>query len=111
MPDDVMGDVNSLIARRVVVTHNGPAFDHIVAQRYGMRIVAWEDTLLGTHALYSHLPKGLSHVVTRYLDVTPWKEQEDRTADIDRLHIYNARDTLYTALARRAQLAELKEAS
>jgi hypothetical protein len=54
---------------------------------------------LMTHAHASHLPKGLSHVVQLRLDVTAWKEQEDRTADLERLWTYNARDTLYTSLA------------
>ena len=99
---------NAVLSRRRAVTHNGPAFDHIVAARYGIRIEAWEDTLLGAHALSGHMPKNLAHVVTLYLDVPPWKQLEDRGADIERLWIYNGRDCLYTALARKAQRKELR---
>jgi uracil-DNA glycosylase len=99
---------NAVLAKRRAVTHNGPAFDHIVAARYGIRIAQWEDTLLGAHALSGHMPKNLAHVVTLYLDVPPWKQLEDRGADIERLWIYNGRDCLYTALAREAQRKELR---
>jgi hypothetical protein len=87
------------LAYRAAVTHNGPAFDHIVAARYGIRIQRWEDTLLLAHAMAGHMPKNLAHVVTLYLDVPPWKQLEDRGVDIERLHVYNGRDCLYTALA------------
>lgn len=98
-PVSVSRDVSKALARRVAVTHNGPAFDHIVAARYGIEIRAWEDTLLAAHASAGHMPKNLAHVVTCYLDVPLWKQLEDRGADIARLHVYNGRDCLYTRLA------------
>lgn len=101
---------NQVLARMVAVTHNGPAFDHVVAARYGLRIQQWDDTLLGAHALAGHMPKNLAHVVTLYLDVPPWKQLEDRGVNIDRLHVYNGRDCLYTMLAREAQRKELAAA-
>src|SRR5690606_4547677 len=107
-PDRVAAMLSSTLASRVSVTHNGPAFDHIVEARYGIRVGAWEDTLIAAHAVASHMPKGLAHVVTQYLDVPPWKEFEDRNADLERLWIYNARDTLYTILAWRALREELE---
>lgn len=106
-PGDVAAEISRVTTRARVVTHNGPAFDHIVADRYGIEIDKWDDTLLATHAVASHLPKGLSHVVSLRLDVTAWKEQEDRTADLPRLWVYNARDTLYTILAWLAIRREL----
>jgi uracil-DNA glycosylase family 4 len=90
--------VSRCLAERVAVTHNGPGFDHIVAQRYGLRIARWDDTLLHAHATASHMPKRLAHCVTQSLDVAPWKELENRTATLDRLWGYNAQDTLYTIL-------------
>lgn len=87
------------LARRCAITHNGPAFDHIVAARYGIKIQSWGDTLLLAHAMAAHMPKNLAHVATLYLDVPPWKQLEDRGVDIERLHVYNGRDCLYTALA------------
>lgn len=100
---DVAREVSAALATRVAVTHNGPAFDHIVAARYGIEIGAWDDTLLATHALAGHLPKNLAHVVTTAgdcgLDVTAWKQNEDRGADLERLWVYNGRDCLYTILA------------
>jgi hypothetical protein len=88
-----------------MVTHNGPGFDHLVLSRYGFTWEDWEDTMLMSHALRGHMPKNLAWVVTTagggMLDVGPWKQLEDRGADITRLHIYNARDTLYMMLAYR----------
>ncbi len=91
--------VSDALSTRITITHNGPAFDHIVAARYGIRIAAWDDTMLAAHVLASHMPKDLGHVVTMRHDVGPWKELEDRTADLPRLWVYNARDTLYTLMA------------
>lgn len=92
--------VSKHLSSRTVVTHNGPSFDHIVADRYridlGSRL---HDTITAYHVLESHLPKALPHVVTQYLDVPPWKCYEDRTADLERLYSYNMRDALYTILA------------
>lgn len=99
--------VNEALKGRSMVTHNGPAFDHIVLKRYGVLWEKWEDTLIASHVLRSHLPKNLAHVVTTYCDVPPWKQLEDRTATIDRLHLYNGRDVLYTALAWREIRKEL----
>jgi hypothetical protein len=101
-PATAAGIVSRRLAKAVAVTHNGPVFDHIVAARYAIKIGAWEDTLLGAHSHASHLPKNLAHVATHYLDVPPWK-QWDHAENIEKLWGYNARDTLYTILARRAQ--------
>ena len=100
---DVAREVSACFASRVVVTHNGPAFDHIVAARYGLVIREWDDTLLAQHAVAGHMKKNLHHTVTTAgdcsIDVTAWKEQEDRGADLARLWNYNGRDVLYTILA------------
>lgn len=105
-PAKVAAAVSAFWRKRRVITHNGPAFDHIVAARYGLQIVEWDDTLLAAHAIAPELKKKLSHVVTLGLDVPPWKELEDRTATIERLWIYNARDVLYMTL--RWQQADMK---
>jgi hypothetical protein len=100
---DVAREVSEVFRTRVVVTHNGPAFDHIVAARYNLKIAEWDDTLLAQHAIAGHMKKNLAHVVTTVgdcaLDVPAWKEQEDRGADLARLWHYNGRDVLYTILA------------
>jgi uracil-DNA glycosylase family 4 len=110
-PDRIAAHITRALATRVSVTHNGPSFDHIVEERYGIRHTAWEDTLLAAHTMTSHLPKNLAQVVTTYLDVPPWKLLEDRTADLERLWMYNGRDTLYTILAWQRLHAELREAA
>jgi uracil-DNA glycosylase family 4 len=97
-PARVAAMISAHWATRRVITHNGPAFDHIVARRYGLRIREWGDTLIAAHATEPWLPKGLSHVVTMGVDVAPWKQLEDRTATIERLWTYNARDSLYMML-------------
>jgi uracil-DNA glycosylase family 4 len=92
--------VTTALRARTTVTHNGPAFDHLVIERYGIGFGKWEDTLLLAHALWPGLKKGLSHVVTACgLDVPPWKELENRTATLEKLWGYNGQDTLYTKLA------------
>lgn len=104
-PHRVLELVNACLATRRAVTHNGPAFDFIVADRYGIYFAGgWEDTLLAAHATHGHLPKNLAQVVTAIamLDVPPWKQLEDRGVDIERLWYYNGRDCLYTILAWQA---------
>lgn len=105
--------VSEAFASRSVVTHNGPAFDHVVMHRYGLRFDRWDDTLLAAHAIASHLPKHLAMVATYHagLDVPAWKEFEDRTADLERLWAYNGRDTLYTILAWQRLQKQLREAA
>lgn len=99
-PGWVARAISERLAVTSMVTHNGPNFDHIVLRRYGFSWKAWDDTLLVSHVMASHLPKFLSHVVTASgLDVGPWKELEDRSAARERLWIYNGRDTCYTKLA------------
>jgi hypothetical protein len=98
-PSGVAAELSAMLATRIMVSHNGPAFDHIVMARYGIRITAWDDTLLASHALAGHMPKNLAHVATQHLDVPPWKQLEDRGASIERLWVYNGRDCLYTILA------------
>jgi hypothetical protein len=104
-PGAIAAEISRVFQGRVMVTHNGPGFDHLVLQRYGFTWEGWEDTMLMSHALRGHMPKNLAWVVTTagggMLDVGPWKQLEDRGADITRLHIYNARDTLYMMLAYR----------
>jgi uracil-DNA glycosylase family 4 len=97
-PAKIAGLVSEYWKSRRVITHNGPSFDHIIAHRYGLQIEEWDDTLIAAHATAPELPKNLAHVVTMGLDVAPWKTQEDRTADLPRLFVYNGRDTLYTIL-------------
>jgi len=94
---DVAHEVSEALATRVTVTHNGPAFDHIVAARYGIRIARWDDTLLAAHATQSHLPKNLAQVVSQHLDVGPWK-QWDHNGSVDAMWQYCGLDGLYTIL-------------
>lgn len=94
--------INAALASRRVITHNGPGFDFIVCARYGILAPRWDDTLIASHSTEGHLPKNLAFLVTRLgVDVGPWKMQEDRGADLERLWVYNGRDCLYTMLAWR----------
>lgn len=109
-PKRVAKLITECLASRLSVTHNGPFFDFIVEERYGIHVQRWEDTLLQAHALRSHEPRNLYHVVSRGLDVGAWKEQEDRNADLPRLYRYNARDSLYTVLRWTQQRDEMRAA-
>jgi len=95
---------------RVVVTHNGPQFDQIVLGVRGIRLRRHEDTLIAHHAFASHLPAGLDHVVSEYVDASPWKYLSKNRrvgdkklaswkADGEELCEYNAKDVVLTALA------------
>lgn len=90
--------LSEFFASRTAVTHNGPMFDHIVLARHGIKLAKWEDTLLAHHAFASHMPKRLSHVVSMYVDVPPWKD-EKHAEQLREYYRYNARDALYTKLA------------
>ncbi len=95
--------INRVLETRVAVTHNGPAFDHIVLQRHGIHVPNWEDSILAAHASAGHLPKRLSHVVSMYLDTPAWKQEHaaDRMGEgegLEPMWRYNARDCLYTRL-------------
>lgn len=106
-PSRVAKMVSDFWRERRVVTHNGPAFDHIVAPRYELVINEWDDTLVASHAVTPELPKNLAHVVSMRIDVPPWKLQEDRTADLPRLWVYNGRDGLYMMLSWQQQKVDV----
>jgi uncharacterized protein YprB with RNaseH-like and TPR domain len=109
--DAVARDVTRLLASRVTVTHNGPAFDHIVMARYGCHIgEKWDDTLLMTHALRGHMPKGLAFLVSLYCDSDPWKTV-DHAQCIEDLWRYNAQDLVRTSIVYQAIKREMKEAA
>ncbi len=97
-PSKVAGLITNTLRDRVAVTHNGPCFDHIVSERYGIHVGAWEDTLLMRHSIAGHLPKALDFTVSMHLDAGPWKQWEHSKA-IEDLWVYNGRDCLYTVLA------------
>lgn len=101
--------ITEALRTRIAITHNGPAFDHIVLMRYGIRVARWDDTLNMAHAAHSHLPKRLSFVVHRYCDVPPWKTF-DHAADMAAMHVYNGRDSLYTAMVAPALRQAVREA-
>ncbi len=99
---------SATLANRLVVTHNGPMFDHIVAARYDIRIKRWADTLYLTHVLEGHMPKNLPYVVTNNeVDALPWKHLEARGSNLPALMRYNGRDCLYSILAYRNLAARM----
>lgn len=93
----VAAQISSHLSSRFAVTHNGPAFDHIVAPRYGLQIRRFHDTLLGAHAVSSHMKKSLDFCVHTHLSAPPWKTW-DHGDDISKLFTYCGRDGLYTRL-------------
>jgi DNA polymerase I-like protein with 3'-5' exonuclease and polymerase domains len=97
-PADIARMVTKACSTRTVITHNGPAFDHVVAARYGLHFPIWEDTLNMMHALDGHLPKGLAYLVGTALDAPPWK-QAPHSDNVQQLWGYNLQDVLYTRLA------------
>jgi DNA polymerase I-like protein with 3'-5' exonuclease and polymerase domains len=104
------------LSTRVVVTHNGPAFDEIVLKRFGVTYRRKEDTLIAHHSFASHLPKSLAHVVSVYVDSGAWKmiyrgrEMGEKgsfgIADED-LSPYNAADVRLGSMAWRRMQPDL----
>lgn len=109
-PHAVAGIVTRCLRKRTMVTHNGPAFDHVVAHRVGIRWGEWEDTLLETHALRSHMPKGLNHLVSTTLDAPAWKEVPHADC-IEDLWKYNMQDVCYTIRSHKELSRELRRES
>lgn len=96
---EVAAELTRVLASRIAVTHNGPAFDHIVSSQHGIHVSQWEDTMVLYNVIDGHMPKRLDHVASTYLDVGPWKTWESRKSTLDELWVYNGRDTLYTIQA------------
>lgn len=61
--------------RSAIVMHNGYGYDRPALEKDGVTLSPknQEDTLIGHHAFASHFPQRLDHVVSTYLDSTPWK--------------------------------------
>lgn len=97
---EALATINEAMQGRVVVTHNGALFDIPIAERHGFRFDKWEDTIIAYHALTSGFPRGLSHVVSCYVDAPPWKHW-NHGENLQTLWEYCGRDGLYTALAER----------
>jgi uracil-DNA glycosylase family 4 len=67
--------LNRMLRGRTVVFHNGYGFDQIAMKRDGVTFekVQLEDTLIAHHAYASHFPQKLDHVVSTFVDSSPWK--------------------------------------
>jgi DNA polymerase I-like protein with 3'-5' exonuclease and polymerase domains len=77
--------------------------------------IPWHDSLLAHHSYASHLPQGLSQVVSEYLDSGPWKirfgrqgasKDEPENMSPEDLVRYNAADVHLTARAWRSIQAD-----
>ena len=97
-----------LVAKRVVVFHNGFNFDQIALRRDGVLFGAIEDTLLAHHAFASHLPQKLDQLAGEFTDSGPWKMEngmrggnEEKGSPMSRMSLaqrdkYNAIDGVIT---------------
>lgn len=110
--------VRAFLKNRTVVTHNGPAFDEIALRRFGITWAKGEDTLIAHHAILSHFPQSLAHVVSTFLDSRPWKlihrgkgdekGQSMFAADNEDLAAYSHSDVRLGALVWRAMQSDLE---
>lgn len=111
---EVADFLSDFLVQRRSVTHNGPAFDHIVLNRHGIEVGEWDDTLIAHHAFASHMPQNLGHVTTMYVDAPAWKQEQKQRQQRGELrvtkdlHRYNGRDTLYTALDWKGMQEDLR---
>jgi uracil-DNA glycosylase family 4 len=107
---------------RTVVMHNGFCFDQIALERDGVdcSVAQLEDTLTAHHAFASHFPQKLDHVVSTFLDSSPWKilfgargadekGQVSTHANAEVLTAYGACDAALTVLAWNAMQADLAD--
>lgn len=91
------------------VFHNGPWFDLRVLRRYKLPVRRWEDTRDMRRALSSTSKLSLRYLGSLYCDISNWKDEEkagdDTSADekfwasddMEKLQVYNAKDTIVTA--------------
>jgi uracil-DNA glycosylase family 4 len=105
---------------RTAVFHNGWVFDQVALERDGVSFdgVQLEDTLTAHHAFASCFPQKLDHVVSTFLDSSPWKvrfgvrgaeekglaPQHGEEGDLE---LYGACDAIVTIKAWRAMQADL----
>ena len=91
------------------VFHNGPWFDLRVLHRYKLPVRRWEDSRDLRRALSSTSKLSLRYLGSLYCDISNWKDEEkaedDASADekfwasddMEKLQVYNAKDTIVTA--------------
>lgn len=91
------------------VFHNGPWFDLRVLHRYKLPVRRWEDSRDMRRALSSTSKLSLRYLGSLYCDISNWKDEEkaedDASADekfwasddMEKLQVYNAKDTIVTA--------------
>ena len=91
------------------VFHNGPWFDLRVLHRYKLPVRRWEDSRDLRRALSSTSKLSLRYLGSLYCDISNWKDEEkagdDTSADekfwasddMEKLQVYNAKDTIVTA--------------
>ncbi len=95
------------------VLMNGYWFDIRVLNRHGMHFENVEDIRDSRRALDPTSALSLSYQASLYLDMKPWKEDEEddekgvvHTEDMVKLRAYNATDCVVTALLREAHKKE-----
>ena len=112
----------ALKGREGIVMHNGYNFDQPAIDRDGVVYDGSkiEDTLIAHHTFASHFPQRLDHVVSTFLDCSPWKIRHGRRGaeekgiatqdmDPDELYHYGAVDAVLTAKAWHAMQADLAD--
>ena len=81
LPKPMLDLLKGFLKNRRILTHNGPAFDQIALDRFGIHYSRWDDTLLAHYAFASHLPKSLAHVGSVYCRISPWKSKFKQGSD------------------------------
>jgi uracil-DNA glycosylase family 4 len=112
--------LDEVLAGRTVVFHNGWIFDSVALNRDGVTLAGaqLEDTLTAHHAVASCFPQKLDHVVSTFLDSSPWKVRfgvrgaEEKglaptQGEEGDLETYAATDAVVTIKAWRAMQADL----
>lgn len=105
----VLRFIRKLLASRgqVKLFHNGHWFDVPVLRRYGFKVRNWRDTRDFRRALCNYSPLSLRYLTSIATDTHNWKDEEKKqakdgkgvifTRDLNKLKIYNAQDTVFTA--------------
>jgi len=119
--------LNQFFKTHTIVGHNFFAFDSIVLERYGITVPMYdecvpklEDTLIAHHVFASHMPQRLDHLVSMYLDMTPWKIKYGKRANDEKgkpkvpqneeeLFKYNAIDAYVTARVDQEMQSDLAQ--
>lgn len=92
-----------LASERVAKTYHNGLYDRTVLQAVGFELSgSWGDTLLAHHSAFPGCAHGLQIVTSQFFATQPWKSEfRNAEEDLEKLLVYNAKDTGATHALRK----------